>query len=254
MLARLAATAGLAVLAIASHGCILGVTKPTPEPAPHTYSSAHFLFHHGDLDAATIAATAAAIEAQYDRVIADLAAGSMPMVHVTFHPDHASLQNAVRSVAGTIPSWASGLVIAADQIHMMSFGLPAWGPHAQRVTELVHEFAHAVSMRISPSVSNLPRWIWETVAIYEARQFVDPRTVPYMTSLQPPTMVELNAFDNTKVYDVGFVIAEFIVFRAGQSALRSLIVNRGDTQATLGMTLAEFEPAWFAFARGKYSF
>jgi hypothetical protein len=67
-------------------------------------------------------------------------------------------------------------------------------------------------------------------------------------------MAVLNAFDNTKVYDVGFVIAEFIISRAGHSALRALIVNRGDTHATLGMTLAEFEPAWFAFARSRYNF
>jgi hypothetical protein len=251
---RAAVATGLAAASIVAGGCILGTTKPTPNTGPHTYSSTHFIFHHGDLDLPTIAATADAIEAEYERVIADLGAGSMPTVHVTFHPDHESLQSAVRAVAGSIPSWASGLVIAADQIHMMSFGLPSWGPHSQRTTELVHEFAHAVSMRISPSVANLPRWIWETVAIYEARQFVDPRSVPYMASLQPPTMAELNAFDNTKVYDVGFVIAEFIISRAGHSALRALIVNRGDTHATLGMTLAEFEPAWFAFARSRYNF
>ena len=233
---------------------MLGTTKPTPTNAPHTYSSTHFVFHHGDLDTPTIAATADAIEAEYERVIADLGAGSMPTVHVTFHADHESLQHAVRSVAGPIPSWASGLVIAVDQIHMMSFGLPSWGPHSQRATELVHEFAHAVSMRISPNSAKLARWLWEAVALYEAGQFVDPRSVPYMASLQPPTILELNAFDNIRIYDVGYVIAEFIVSRGGQAALRALIVNLGDVQSTLGLTLAEFEAGWFAYARSKYNF
>lgn len=235
-------------------GCYARVTKPTPNVAPLTLTSTHFVFHHSDLDTPTIASTAEAIEAEYGRVVADLDAGTMPTVHVTFHPDHGSLQDATRGVAGTIPPWASGLVIAVDQIHMMSFGLPSWGPHSQRIRELTHEFAHAVSMRINPNVANLPRWLWESVAIYEARQFVDPRTIPYLMNLQPPAIAELNAFDNIKIYDVGYLIAEFIVSRGGQPALRALIVNRGDTAATLGLSPADFDTAWFAFARSRYGF
>ena len=245
---------GAILLAALASACVIRVTEPTPNYAPLTYTAAHFVFHHSDLDQPTIAATATAIEAEYDRVIADLEAGSMPRIHVTFHQDHASLQTAVRAAAGTIPSWASGLVIAVDQIHMMSFGLPVWGPYAQRVSDLVHEFAHAVSMKLSPDIANRPRWLWESVAIYEARQFVDPKSVPYLVSLQPPTLAELNAFDNIRVYDVGYLIAEFIVSRGGQQALRALILNHGDTSAALGLSTPEFETAWFAFARNKYAF
>ena len=239
---------------VLASACVIRATDPTPNYPPLTYTTAHFVFHHHEADRPTIATTAAAIEAEYDRVIADLGAGSMPKVHVSFHEDHASLQSAVRAVAGQIPSWASGLVIGVDQIHMMSFAQATWGPYERRLTDLVHEFAHAVSIRISPSIANRPRWLWESVAIYEAGQFVDPRLLPYLVSHQPPPFTELNTFDSMRIYEVGYLIAEFIVSRGGRAAMRSLIINLGDTVATLGLTQAEFEAAWFAYARERYGF
>ena len=53
------------------------------------------------------------------------------------------------------------------------------------VVAIVHEFAHCASMRVNPAIANNPRWLWETVALYEAGQIVDPRTLPYMTAHRP---------------------------------------------------------------------
>ena len=41
-------------------------------------------------------------------------------------------------------SWAYGLVTAEDQIHCMSPNHPSWGPYDRRVSDVVHEFAHAI--------------------------------------------------------------------------------------------------------------
>ena len=43
------------------------------------------------------------------------------------------------------------------------------------VSHLVHEFAHCVSLQVNPRIANNPRWLWESVAIYESRQSVDLR-------------------------------------------------------------------------------
>lgn len=236
-------------------GCGGGVVSPSPPPAAAgSYSSAHFRFEYTALDAANIISIADAVEREYLRIIADLHVGDMPIVTVTLYLDHAAMAAAVRPVVGGIPASASGLVTSAGQIHMISPNAPAWGPFDRMLSGLVHEFAHCVSLRLNPRFGNNPRWLWEAVAIYESRQAVDLRSVGYMAALSPPPFETLNGFDNTRVYEVGYSIAEFIVDRWGQRALSDLVVANGDTVAVLGLPLADFERAWFAFARARYGF
>ncbi|CAN5874694.1 hypothetical protein BH18ACI5_BH18ACI5_26000 [soil metagenome] len=86
------------------------------------------------------------------------------------------------------------------------------------------------------------------MANYESRQFVDPRNLAYMVAGQPPAFARLN----TLVYDVGFLIAEFVVERWGRERLVQLVAANGDTAVVLGMSLAEFESQWFAALRSRY--
>jgi hypothetical protein len=228
-----------------------GVTPPPPAPAG-TYSSAHFVFQYTTLDVGNIAAIAGGLEAEYDRIVADLGAAGMPTVNVTLYGDHAAMAAATQSVAGPVPAWASGLVTARNQIHMMSPNAPAWGPFDRMVSNLVHEFAHCVSLHVNPRIANNPRWFWESVAVYESRQTTDLRTVGYMAALQPPSFDSLNAIENGRVYEVGYSIAEFIVARWGRRALGDLIAANGDTAAVLGISLADFQRDWFAFVKERY--
>jgi hypothetical protein len=115
----------------------------------------------------------------------------------------------------------------------MSPNSPAWGPFDRMVSNLVHEFAHCVSLHVNPRFANNPRWLWESVAIDESRQAVDLRTVGYMTALTPPSFASLNAIDNGRVYEVGYSLGEFVVTRWGQRVLRDLIVASGDTDAAV---------------------
>jgi len=229
-----------------------GAPSP-PAAAGGTYSSAHFTFQYTTLDAGNIAATAAAVEREYARILADLRAETMPPVTVTFYLDHGALEAATRATAGIVPAWTAGLVTSQSHIHLMSPNLPAWGSYERMLSHLVHEFAHCVSLRRNPRIGNNPRWLWESVAIYESGQSVDLRSVDYMRALTPPPFETLNGFDNTRVYDVGYSIAEFVVARWGGAAIAELVTTNGDTSAVLGLSLAEFQRDWFAFARERYS-
>jgi hypothetical protein len=216
------------------------------------YASAHFTFDYPAVDAATIAATAAHLESEHARVVSALGVTDMPRVHVTLYADHAALEAATRSVAGVVPSWTYGLVTAEDRIHCMSPSQPGWGPYDRRMSDLVHEFAHGVTLHVNPRIANRPRWLWEAVAIYEAGQKVDLRTVPYMTAHRPPTFAELASIEDKRIYDVGYSISEFVVARWGAGALRELVVKNGDTAAVLGLSTPDFEAAWFAFVGTTY--
>lgn len=253
-LRRMAVALGCA-LAAAFGGCGgAGAVPSAVPPAAGSYSSVHFIFHYTTLDGGNIATIAGAVESQYPRIVEDLGAGAMPTVNVTFYLDHAVMVSATQAIAGFIPPSASGLVTAENQIHLMSPNAPAWGPFDRMVSNLVHEFAHCVTLRVSPRFANNPRWLWESVAIYESRQSVDLRTLSYMTALAPPSLESLSSFDNGRVYEVGYSIAEFIVARWGQRALRDLVAANGDTAAVLGVGPADFQRDWFAFARERYGF
>ena len=245
----------LAVVQLVASACggASTLAMPSPNAAPAApFVSTHFVFSYTTLDGANIGATASVVEAEYARIIQDLGADALPPVNVWLYADHRDLEQAVAPVAGAIPSWASGLATAQDQIHLMSPNHPAYAPYPRMVSNLVHEFAHCVSIHVNPRIPNNPRWLWESVAVYEAGQFVEPRTLPYMAAGTPPAFATLNSFENTFVYDVGYTIGEFIVARGGQAALDRLVVNNGDVSATLGMSLSSFEQAWFEFVRNRY--
>lgn len=116
----------------------------------------------------------------------------------------------------------------------------------------IHEFAHCVSRRVNKKIVNNPRWLWETIAIYESRQLVDPRKLPYLVSHNPPGLKQLSDFSDTTIYEVGYLVGEYLVETKGKAVLNELIKNNGDIKQTLNMNDEEFTRQWFAFVRKKY--
>lgn len=250
--ARFAAAAvGAAILCAACGGSPAGPSSAPADSANLTHTTSHFAFHYSNADTALVASIASIAEREHARIVSDLEAASMPVVHVRYYPTHDALAAAVRQVAGEIPPWASGLVTGPDQIHLLSPAAVGASAESAAVS-VVHEFSHCVLLRIEPRVANNPRWLWESVALWEARQFVDPKRVTYLVEGHPPSLAELSSFDNTRVYEVGYLIAEFIVARWGQPGLPALVHAFGDTQGALGIAQADFEREWYAAARSKY--
>lgn len=198
------------------------------------------------LEEATIAATAVALELQHPRILADLGVESMPVVTITLYADRASFLAGVGSRAGYIPAFATGVVTGVDQIHLV----PGTGG---LTTRLVHEFAHCVSIRANPTIPNNPRWLWETIAIYESEARARERGITLVTGVDPPSLSSLNSIDNVAIYDVGFLLGEFIVSAFGQPALRSLLATNGNVAQGLDLSEREFEMRWVAFVRDRYS-
>jgi hypothetical protein len=235
-----------ALLACGGHA-----TSPSAAVTYATYGSAHFTFRYTPIDAATVAQTAALVEGQVARITTSLAVTAMPAVTVTLYADRAALQDAVRPSVGTLPSFASGLVTGPDQIHILSPNFSSAWTYERGVTAIVHEFAHTVSLRVSPTIANNPRWLWESVALYEAGQFVDPRGLAYMTAGQVASPVELNAIEDTRIYDVGHVIGAFVVANWGEAGLVALVRQNGSPSA-VNLTADEFAQRWRTYLRTTY--
>jgi hypothetical protein len=221
-------------------------------PAFATHASDHFNLRYTPLDAGSVASTAAALETRSAPILDDLGLQQIPTVTVTLYPDRESFFAAVVPLVGDVPSFASGLVSGPSQIHVLSPNLAAQWSYAEGLVAIVHEFAHCASLRVNPSIANNPRWLWETVALHEAGQIVDPRTLPYMRAHRPPALVELDRIDDPAIYEVGGLIGHFIVETWGREALRELVRTGGRLEAVLGVDGAQFVNDWFEYVRLRY--
>src|ERR1041385_7619611 len=111
----------------------MGFTRPTPTIAilcgglacsgaptgPRELTrSAHFRVVAGVSDSAVATSMRQALENNYARIVSDLRSDSLPMISLTLYRSHDDLERAVRPII--VPSWASGLATAQDQIHLMS--------------------------------------------------------------------------------------------------------------------------------------
>jgi len=75
-----------------------------------------------------------------------------------------------------------------------------------------------------------------------------------MRSGSYPTIAQLNAdFDSGRqVYEVGYVLGDFIATRWGSDAIVRLVQANGDIERVLGIAVGDFERRWYAFLEEKY--
>jgi hypothetical protein len=167
----------------------------------------------------------------------------------------------------TIRIWGSNTSYLAYQKSLWGTSFPGstgyvMGPREMgllNVTGLAenaeHEFAHSMSLIVNSSISNNPRWFWETVAIYESGEFRDPTTISYLINDNFPTIQQLDNGFNTgsrQIYEVGYLIGEFIVEKWGSDKLVEMIKKNGNTQSVFGLSQVEFGTQWAEFVKEKY--
>ena len=207
--------------------------------------SAHFDLHAGMASDDTVAAIASGLEARYGRVVGDLETGEVARIRVEVWKDEASFFAEMERYFGRRYN-ATGYVTGPSVIRVLAV--------PQVVRNATHEMSHAISLRVNPAFGNNPRWLWESVALFENDELVDPRSLPYLVQGRFPTLSELDADPNAsrQVYEVGYLIGEFVVARAGRDGLLRLIRANGDVTSVGFASVAAFEEAWKAFVRARY--
>lgn len=223
------------------------VTGPSAvsEPLTLRVQTAHFQVFGGSTPEATLRAAADRLEVEYSRILSDLGVPSHPTVSVRVWHDATSYYNELTRYFGTRYQ-ATGYITGPVELRLLD------GSNLN--INVVHEFIHAVSLDVNARFGNNPRWFWETVALYENGEFVDPRMLDYVRRGDFPTLQQLNVDVNggTQIYQLGYVLGEFIVTRYGRAAFVRLIETNADLQAVLGLTTAEFEAAWQSYVRQTY--
>jgi len=131
----------------------------------------------------------------------------------------------------------------------------------------IHEFAHSVTLKFllkhepqpinskkfDKKFSTFPTWLWEAISVYEAQQFIDPKTLPYLNNGHHPNITEFNnRLKGGKIYSYGYTIIEYILFKYGHDNFIKLIENYGDLKRTFNVTDEQFCNGWYEFVKKKY--
>jgi hypothetical protein len=212
---------------------------------PSQGETAHFIFYaDNNFDPFTLQSVKAKLEAEHALIIEHLQPANMTKVKVALWSDAEAFGEAQNN---RFPG-SSGYVVSKNEIRILYSGT-----HTGQIA--VHEFVHAVTLFVDDDFANNPRWLWEAIAIYEADDFIEPSTIPYLVNGNFPSLPELNGdFNkgNQQIYQVGYTLGEFIVSRWGYGNLRTLITNHGNIENALGITTADFETQWREFVTTKY--
>jgi hypothetical protein len=208
-------------------------------------TTAHFRLFAGRASAAVVQSAADSLERQYARVLNDLNVTTVGPITVQIWQDEAAYYAVLDRFFG-VHYQANGYITGRDELRVLAV--------PQLDVNVVHEFCHAVSLSVSTTFANNPRWLWETVALYENGELVPPRTLDYMVRGAYPSLADLNADPNAgrQIYDLGYVIGEFIVARWGRAGLLELIRAHGDVGAVFGMPAGAFEAEMYASIRTTY--
>jgi hypothetical protein len=125
----------------------------------------------------------------------------------------------------------------------------------------IHEFTHCVHYTIlenmaTKSLATLSEtgskgsWLFEALACYQAGQFFHPTKFKYLTQGDYPSLAILS--ESGKVYDIGYMLIDYIKTTWGAKNLNHLIRTNGNIQASLGIHEAEFEKKFYHYMKEKY--
>jgi len=199
------------------------------------------------------------LEENYLSVMSNLGVTELPTVTVHLWTNYENLYVAQYERTGQRFEGSSGLPWwdAVDGPEILIVYDERYEGRRQHTIGLLHEFAHIVTIEVNPSIPNNPRWLWESVALYQAGDRRDLSRLEYIVTGDYPTIAELDvgynqASETRDIYQVGYSIAEYIVENWGQEGLNSLLQTNGDTLNSLGISSSEFESGWYAFVEDRY--
>lgn len=239
----LACTVGVSI-ACGSGG---GISTPSAaaESLELRIQTDHFRIFAGTAPNSAVQAAADRLEAEYPRIVTGFGLPGLPVITVRIWQDETTYFNELTRYFG-VRYQAAGYITGPAELRVLAA--------ANLSTNVVHEFVHAASVSLNPSFGNNPRWLWEAVALYENGELVDPRRVDYLVRGAFPTLQQLNADPNAgrQIYEVGYLLGEFIVSTWGRPAYLRLIQANADLPGVLGVSTPEFESAWQSYVRQRY--
>ncbi|RVT78571.1 hypothetical protein EOD40_04880 [Flavobacterium sufflavum] len=218
----------------------------------------HFTFFYStSIDKSKIETLSKTLEGNYMRIQNDLKTTAAPNIITTVYANRWQYVKATKNWGG------SGSIEGINKLHFMEH---AWDEaDSKKVT--LHEFTHTVTLKLLLDIEKqpinnevfdkkfltFPIWLWEAISVYEAQEFINPKTLSYMNKVHYPSVTELNdRKKGGKIYSCGYTIIEYILEKYGQDKLISLIKNYGNLQTTFDSSNDQFFSEWYDFVQNRY--
>jgi hypothetical protein len=220
-------------------------------PVAPTRQDAQFEYYsYDDVPVSAMVEIQQVLEDNYRRVLQDLDIDSLPRVRVRVWGNQRDFNTALDKKMNDSIESVMGYIV--DEGDMNTIRLLYDGNQVGR--RALHEFAHIASLAINESFANNPRWLWESFALYEAGQFQHPTQLSCITLSDVPSISVLDspADVSTVVYQVGYLMGEFIVKKLGKDVLIQLISRNGNIESVLSMSDETFEREWHQFISDRY--
>lgn len=210
----------------------------------------HFKFYSKDDDKGCMKDLSNALEDNYSRITNDLKASLDKKVEVYIYSDLSTYHKARNQP--NAPNWLVGNAIPDSNIIQMVSPLNADGrPYSDLIKVIVHEFTHVVEDNIKTE-KDIPLWINEGVAVYEAKQIVgtEQAIVSAKSTGKFPTLKDLETdsytFGNNNGYTFSYLIVDYIVKTYGYEKLIDLIKTPSEFEKILGLSKEDFQKNWIS--------
>jgi hypothetical protein len=219
--------------------------------------SQHFNFYSSRGDSKVLDSLAIALESNYSRITNHLGIQIDKKINVKVFPNLKAFHAAINYPDA--PDWVVGSC-NGDELMMVSPLNPgSMHTYASLMQVIVHEFVHiAVSnARGDKGWTNLPRWLSEGYAQYEAGQINDNIRKSVEKSLidkTPPTWEQLETasvmeFGNMNGYGLSVTIVEFLVVTYGIDKLVLLIKAPANFETIYGLPESTLEKQWIQYIK-----
>jgi hypothetical protein len=217
----------------------------------------HFIIIYSEVDKACIDKVSAVLEGNYSEVTNKLKQQLEEKLTVEIYTDLNQLHIALGFPDA--PDWVRG-GLGVDKIVIASPLNPPPGSGFDNVVKTaVHEFVHIVIKKIN---SNIPRWLDEGIASYEAKdnnemwiantiiRGLENNTIPTFDDLD--TREDFQAFFRKDGYQYSYTIVESIVNIFGYDKLYSLIKSPEKIVDIFGITKNELQNKWIEYLKNNY--
>lgn len=211
-------------------------------------SSIFSLMAMGDVEVSSLVGIEDALQKNYARITQDLGITGLPEIVVKVWSDPVEFKAVFEREGGR-----GGVTRGYVNTELMEVRVLD-GDGVEAVA--VHEFAHVAMLAVNPTIAANPFWLWEAVALYEDGSGPpDALSLSCISSLGSPSLAELNEYPgNTKIFRMGFLLADYIVENWDRSALVALIQNNGDIERSLGVSQENFERDWLTYVLATRDF
>lgn len=245
----------LYIFSLALSSCGKSINTSSAGSLELKVESKHFIVSCSMADEKCIKDVLNTFESNYDRVTGDLKCKLNEKVKVNIYPDINAFHKAIGNP--NAPDWLVGT--ANGGIIRMVSPLNPGKVHnySSMIKVVVHEFTHIVQGKISNHLYDMPLWLSEGTAVYEAGQIDNSLRRFVSNGIKNSTVPSLDDMNSNKFSDIGgyqysYTVVEFIVKNYGYDRLIDLIKSPDDFKDILGISKEEFEKQWKDYLNKNY--